>query len=88
MNWYIGFHVFIHLYKYFFKNNSVKLIDILNNLMKYSFLSSLLSSSNVSINTLLNSLGKLLFLELISPENISFKVFVRNNFSSLIVDFT
>ena len=61
---------------------------ILNNLMKYSFLSSLLSSSNVSINTLLNSLGKLLFLELISPENISFKVFVRNNFSSLIVDFT
>ena len=56
--------------------------------MKYSFLSSLLSSSNVSINTLLNSLGKLLFLELISPENISFKVFVRNNFSSLIVDFT
>ena len=65
-----------------------KKVIILNNLMKYSFLSSLLSSSNVSINTLLNSLGKLLFLELISPENISFKVFVRNNFSSLIVDFT
>ena len=62
---------------------------ILNNLLKYNFLStSLLSSNNASINTLLNSLGKLLFLELISPENISFKVFVRNNFSSLIVDFT
>ena len=70
--------MFIHLYKYFFKNKSVKLIDILNNLMKYSFLSSLLSSNNVYINTLLNSLGKLLFLELISPENISFKVFARN----------